>query len=64
MWQGLKDRIMNEPVAMLTLIQAGITMAVGFGLEWSGEQVALVTTFSAAALGFIARKSVTPNNKL
>ena len=54
------DRIKNEPVLTLALVQAGVAMAVGFGLAWTGEQVALVTAFSAAVLGWIARSRVSP----
>lgn len=50
----------REPVLWLALVQAGIALAVGFGLEWSGEQVSLVMAFTAALLGFIARSQVTP----
>ena len=57
---AIVDRIKNEPVLTLALIQAGIAMAVGFGLAWSGEQVALVVAFTAAVLGWVARSKVTP----
>lgn len=53
-------RIKSEPVLTLALIQAGIAMAVGFGLNWTGDQVALVVAFTAAVLGWIARSKVTP----
>lgn len=54
------DRIKGEPVLTLALIQAGIAMAVGFGLNWTGDQVALASAFAAAVLGWIARSRVTP----
>lgn len=57
---AITDRIKHEPVLTLALIQAAVAMAVGFGLGWTGEQVALVTAFAAALLGFIARSRVTP----
>ena len=57
---GIIDRIKNEPVLTLALIQAGVAMAVGFGLQWSGEQVALFVAFASAVLGWIARAQVTP----
>ncbi|CAN5749285.1 hypothetical protein BH23CHL7_BH23CHL7_17180 [soil metagenome] len=50
----------REPVMILAVIQAAIALAVGFGLNWSGDQVALVTAFSAAVLGLIARQQVSP----
>jgi hypothetical protein len=60
MFDGIKDRIYNEPVMTLAVVQAGIAMAVGFGLKLSGDQVALVVAFTAAVLGWVARRQVTP----
>lgn len=56
-FQGL---LRDEPVLILALVQASIALAVGFGLDWTTEQVALVVAFSAAVLGVIARQRVTP----
>jgi len=53
-------RIQAEPVMTMAVIQATISMAVGFGLNWTGQQVSLVTLFGAAVLGWIARSKVTP----
>ncbi len=50
----------REPAAILGLIQAGLALAIGFGLQLSGEQTALVMAFSAAAVALITRQSVTP----
>lgn len=50
----------REPVMVMAAIQAGIALAVGFGLHWTVDQVVLVTAFSAAILGLIARQKVTP----
>jgi len=52
--------LQGEPVLTLAVVQAGIAMLVGFGLNWSGEQVALTTTFMAALLGWVARRQVMP----
>lgn len=58
----------REPVAIINaviaLIEAGIAVAVGFGLDWSGEQVALVMA-AVVALGtviktILVREQVTP----
>lgn len=57
----IQDILRAEPVLVLALVQATLGMAVGFGLGWTGEQVALVTAFAAAVLGVIARQRVTPN---
>jgi len=35
-------------------------MLVGFGLGWSGEQVALMVAFIEAVTAWIARRQVTP----
>ncbi len=50
----------REPVMFMALIQAGIALAVGFGLPVTPEQTGLILAFAAAVLGFIARQSVTP----
>ena len=58
--RGIMDRIYNEPVMTLAVVQASITLAVGFGLGLTGEQVALTSAFAAALLGWVARRQVTP----
>jgi hypothetical protein len=35
-------------------------MLVGFGLDWSGEQVALMVAFIEAITAWVARRQVTP----
>lgn len=60
MLQALKDLIAGEPVLTLALVQASLALAVGFGLNFTAEQVSLTMAFSAALLGFIARSKVTP----
>lgn len=50
----------REPAAVLAVVQAGIALAIGFGLHWTGEQVSLVVTFTAVVLGLITRSVVTP----
>lgn len=60
MLEAIKDRLTNEPVMVLAVVQAALAMAVGFGLELTGEQVALSVAFSAAVLGLIARSKVSP----
>src|SRR5687768_3198016 len=54
----------REPILWLTLIQALIALAVGFGLKVTTEQMGLIMTATAALLGFIAREAVTPNAKI
>ena len=60
----MQTMLQQEPVLTLAVIQAGVACAVGFGLGWSGEQVALFVTFAAAILGWVARTQVTPTVKL
>ena len=61
---GIVTRFYEEPVLTLALAQATVSLAVGFGLGWSGEQVALVNIFLAALLGYISRQEVTPNSRV
>lgn len=56
-------RIQDEPALTYGLIGALVSLAVGFGLSWTGEQVALVMTFVSAFLGWLTRKVVTPVRK-
>lgn len=51
----------REPVLYITLLRTGLALAVGFGLNLTGEQVALVVAFADAAFGFITRQAVTPS---
>ena len=41
-------RVREEPVLTVGLFRAAVTMLVGFGLGWSGEQVALMVAFIEA----------------
>lgn len=36
-----------------SVIGAGIALGVGFGLNWTGEQVALVTAFTSTFIPFV-----------
>ena len=37
-------------------------MLVGFGLGWTGEQVALMVAFIEAVTAWVARRAVTPTS--
>lgn len=50
----------REPALLLALIQAALALLVGFGLNLTAEQMALLMAFSAALAGFIVRSRVTP----
>ena len=62
--QGLGEavslRIREEPVLTVGLFRATVTMLVGFGLGWTGEQVALMVAFIEAVTAWAARRQVTP----
>ena len=60
LWRAVTKRVADEPARTMGVIQAGIALAVGFGLDWTGEQVALVTAFSGALLSWLVRRAVTP----
>jgi hypothetical protein len=53
-----------EPARILGLIGAGVALAVGFGLQLSGQQINLIMVFSAAAIalfvGETTRTQVVP----
>lgn len=51
----------REPALILGLVQAGLALAVGFGLNLDGQQVALIMGFAAALVSVIVRQRVTPN---
>jgi hypothetical protein len=57
---GIVVRVREEPVITVGLFRAFITMLVGFGLGWSGEQVALLVAFIEAVTVYISRQQVTP----
>ena len=53
-------RVREEPILTVGLFRAAVTTLVGFGLGWSGEQVALMVTFVEAVTAWVARRQVTP----
>lgn len=54
----------REPVLFMAVVNAGIALAIGFGVKVSQEQFALIMTFVGAVLGLITRSQVTPTSKL
>lgn len=60
LWNAISDRIVSEPVMTMSLIKALIAVAVGFGLNWTGAQVALVVVLAESTLSWITRHQVTP----
>jgi hypothetical protein len=55
-------RVREEPVLTVGLFRAAVTMLVGFGLGWTGEQVALMVAFVEAVTAWVARRQVTPTS--
>lgn len=58
--EGIWERITDEPAFTLALVQAALALAIGFGLQLTPEQMALVLAFTAALLGWITRSQVVP----
>lgn len=56
MWNLIK----NEPVALQGLLQAGLALAMAFGLNLDAHKQGAILAFTAALLGFITRQVVTP----
>lgn len=51
----------REPVAILAAVNAGLALLVGFGLDLTSEQQALIGAAVSAVLALIARQAVVPN---
>jgi len=64
MLKTLWDKIANEPVLLLNVINAVIALAVAFGLDWSPEQKAGVIGLATVILNLVARSKVTPTRKI
>ena len=50
----------REPALILGAVNALVVLAVGFGLDVTGEQVALINAAVAAVVSVIVRQNVTP----
>lgn len=50
----------REPALWLGLIQTLIALSVGFGLNLTNQQTALILSASAAVIAFVTRSQVTP----
>lgn len=51
----------REPALLIGVVQAGLALAVGFGLKLSPEQMGLILAFTAALLSLVTRSKVSPN---
>lgn len=50
----------REPALILGMVNALVMLAVGFGFDITGEQVALINAAVAAIVAVIVRQNVTP----
>lgn len=62
--KALWERLKNEPVLILNLINAVIAGAIAFGLDLTMEQKAGLIAISTAVLNLLARSQVTPVRKI
>lgn len=57
-------RLQAEPAAAQSTLQAALALAIGFGLDWTAQQEALILAFTAALGGLFLRQVSTPNASL
>jgi len=57
------EKILNEPVLMLNLLNAILGAFVVFGLDLTVEQNAAIIATATVILNIIARSKVTPTRK-
>lgn len=50
----------REPALVLAAIAAVVSLAIGFGVDITTEQLALINAAAAAIVGLIVRSKVTP----
>lgn len=50
----------REPVMLLSVVQAGIILAVSFGVNLTEQQTGAILTLSSVLLGLVTRSQVTP----
>ena len=58
--EGIRSFLRGEPVAVAAVVSAAITLAVAFGMDVSGEQVAAISAVLTAVSGLFARSAVSP----
>lgn len=54
----------TEPVAIVAAIEALLALAIGFGLDVTAEQMALILAATTAVLALFVRSQVTPTVKV
>lgn len=50
----------EEPVRVQTWVTVTVALGASFGLELTAQQVGAVSAFTAATLGLVVRRKVTP----
>lgn len=50
----------REPAMILAVIQAGIAIAITFGINLTDEQIGTIMGFVSLVIGLITRSQVTP----
>lgn len=53
----------QEPALLMGLVQAGVILAVSFGLDLNDGQTAAILAFTAALLSVVTRQNVVPVDK-
>ena len=62
--ERVKNVVVNEPVAITGAVEAIVLLVVAFGLDLTGEQVALIMGAVTAVLTLVARTLVTPMSQV
>lgn len=62
--QRIKTLLEGEPVMVMAFVEAGVALAVAFGLDLTGEQVAGIFGIVAVLTGVTARQQVWPTSKV
>lgn len=57
-------KLSTEPVAIVAAIEALLALAIGFGLDVTAEQMALIVAATTAVLALFVRSQVTPTVKV
>ncbi len=55
----MKNFWQTEPTLILAVVQAGLALGMGFGLNISAQQMALILTFTGTVLAVVNRSVVT-----
>lgn len=57
------ERIKDEPVLVVALVEAVLALVVAFGLDLTTEQTAGILLVTGAVLAFVARQRVVPQHR-